>query len=459
MAGYILTGDRSKFLETDGSIAWLYSCAAKKSPFQQQTLCYDHIPVYYQEKTQFVDPVTRRIVDIEFVNEIPCDSADEYVFQFIPGKDDSWYSLVPFLHNTNGLKKFSPRTINRYTPFHTYTSGRAGIYIKKDIWAFFTRMSMGQTEKGILKKISKQMAQDFYRQKGSQTTNWRDHVTTKVYLDGLISPNYWTNQFKSTFGTIAFYLEKMAIIFSLFLLIKFLSEVVCTIMRAFEIQKLSGRTVHFGKIIAASMFNVMILSVMTDLFTENDENKKLTENDENATNKNDNNHNNNDNNHSHRKHRHEGTDSHKYGTKNKKPSDDKDDHEQEHIRSHEYQKHEHKDKSHRTYDKKHVLPPELPKRESNYNRSMSTYENPRYSSGSVYGAGIHNQYLQLNRISTPVTPVRIYPALTNTDGVTTIVTNFISAPPTNPQIHEENENTMINIETLPDDAPKLKEDE
>ena len=44
LAGYMLTGNRSMFLETDGSVAWLYHCPKVHSPLHTMNQCYDKIP-------------------------------------------------------------------------------------------------------------------------------------------------------------------------------------------------------------------------------------------------------------------------------------------------------------------------------------------------------------------------------------------------------------------------------
>ena len=92
-----------------------------------------------------------------------------------------------------------------------------------------------------------------------------------LYFDNFISPEYWENKFKGTFGIIAFYMEKLALLFSMFLLIKFLMEVVSVIMRAFEIQRLSNRTMHLGKVVFSSIFNVLYITAITNLFREDDD--------------------------------------------------------------------------------------------------------------------------------------------------------------------------------------------
>ena len=47
-------------------------------------------------------------------------------------------------------------------------------------------------------------------------------------------------------------------------------EVVSVIMRAFEIQKLSNRTMHLGKVLFSSIFNVFYITAITNLFREDD---------------------------------------------------------------------------------------------------------------------------------------------------------------------------------------------
>ena len=45
LAGYMLTGNRSIFRETDGSVAWLYHCPKVHSLLHTMNQCYDKIPI------------------------------------------------------------------------------------------------------------------------------------------------------------------------------------------------------------------------------------------------------------------------------------------------------------------------------------------------------------------------------------------------------------------------------
>ena len=59
-AGYEKTGNRSMFLETDGSLACLYHCPLVHSPLHTMNQCYDRIAILYEDQIQFVDPITRQ---------------------------------------------------------------------------------------------------------------------------------------------------------------------------------------------------------------------------------------------------------------------------------------------------------------------------------------------------------------------------------------------------------------
>ena len=60
LAGYMLTGNRSMFLDNDGSVAWLYHCPKFLSTLRVLDKCCDRIPILFERTTKFVDPFTRQ---------------------------------------------------------------------------------------------------------------------------------------------------------------------------------------------------------------------------------------------------------------------------------------------------------------------------------------------------------------------------------------------------------------
>ena len=60
LAGYMLTGNHSMFLSTDGSLAWLYHCPLMRSSPHVMNQCYDKNPIFYKNAIFFVDSITRQ---------------------------------------------------------------------------------------------------------------------------------------------------------------------------------------------------------------------------------------------------------------------------------------------------------------------------------------------------------------------------------------------------------------
>ena len=50
-AGYLLSGNRSNFLDYEGNILWFYTCTKKVSPLYvfEDTRCYKRIPIFYKK--------------------------------------------------------------------------------------------------------------------------------------------------------------------------------------------------------------------------------------------------------------------------------------------------------------------------------------------------------------------------------------------------------------------------
>ena len=67
LVGYMLTGNRSMFLSTDGSLAWLYHCPLMRSPPHVMNQFYDKNPILYildkkySSSTQSLDKHTQML--------------------------------------------------------------------------------------------------------------------------------------------------------------------------------------------------------------------------------------------------------------------------------------------------------------------------------------------------------------------------------------------------------------
>ena len=98
----------------------------------------------------------------------------------------------------------------------------------------------------------------------------------------MLSPSFFLDHFKSTFGEIGYYIERAGILFACFMLIKFFIDVVIFLLRAFEIQKLSKNTIGFWKTLSGASYNLFLLSNVTSIYQlpKDDENSDNNTNNE-----------------------------------------------------------------------------------------------------------------------------------------------------------------------------------
>ena len=93
LTGYMVTGNRSMFLSTDGSLAWLYHCPLMRSPPHVINQCYDKIPIFYKNASFFVDPITRQSYPHAQVQN--CSDRIKNLFQFDMEYENSWFTITP----------------------------------------------------------------------------------------------------------------------------------------------------------------------------------------------------------------------------------------------------------------------------------------------------------------------------------------------------------------------------
>ena len=77
-AGYLLSRNRSNFLDYEGNILWLNTCTKKVSPLYvfEDKRCYKRIPIFYKNKVHFVDTLSRRTYLWD--TAVPCGSENSH---------------------------------------------------------------------------------------------------------------------------------------------------------------------------------------------------------------------------------------------------------------------------------------------------------------------------------------------------------------------------------------------
>ena len=266
LAGYMLTGNRSMFLETDGSLARLYSCPQVRSPLRTLNQCYDKIAILNKGQIQFVDPNNRQTSpDILPQN---CSDPIKNLFQMDMDMDqkDSWYSLTPEITHRDRPAVFAPQDISHFTSQKIPQSAKAGLYTKGQHSEFWDAFLKSSASKNALQKFTRNLIVPSNAKKGPDGYTYYA-PRTDFFLDNMISPNYFENEFVQTFGTAGYWLEKCRICFAIFLFIKLIIDIVVTVMRTLEIHRITGRSVSFGKVLLSATYNIFMVSILISVYS------------------------------------------------------------------------------------------------------------------------------------------------------------------------------------------------
>ena len=132
-AGYLLSGNRSNFLDYEGNILWFYTCTKKVSPLYifEDKRCYKRIPIFYKNKVHFVDTLSRRTYFWD--TAVPCGSKNSHNVVQLNPDEDKYYLLTPYPTLMQSLKKFSPESIRAIARNPNIDLQSIGIYSKSDI--------------------------------------------------------------------------------------------------------------------------------------------------------------------------------------------------------------------------------------------------------------------------------------------------------------------------------------
>ena len=110
-AGYLLSGNRSNFLDYEGNILWFYTCTKKyyNYMFLKTKVVIKESPYSIKSKVHFVDTLSRRTYFWD--TAVPCGSENSHNFVQLNPDEDKYYLLTPYPTLMQQLKKFSPESI------------------------------------------------------------------------------------------------------------------------------------------------------------------------------------------------------------------------------------------------------------------------------------------------------------------------------------------------------------
>ena len=131
--------------------------------------------------------------------------------------------------------------------------------------------------KGVLKHFTKSLLDS--RESFSNISGTNYYNSRTIYLDSLISPDFFNNQFVETFGKIQYIIERCGIFFAAFLFIKLLIDIVLCLIRAMQVNKITDASIHFGKALFAATFDLVSVPILTPIYqATNSDNNNTDEN-------------------------------------------------------------------------------------------------------------------------------------------------------------------------------------
>ena len=155
LAGYMLTGNRSMFLETDGSLAWLYHCPMVHSPLHTVSQCYDRIPILYAGEIRFVDSITRQTYPDAVTQN--CSYRIKNLFKLDMDQEDSWYTLTPGIIHQDKSAVFGPKKVTPMTAQPLTGSQDAGMYTRSKLRGSWDNILINAASRTALKKFSQNL--------------------------------------------------------------------------------------------------------------------------------------------------------------------------------------------------------------------------------------------------------------------------------------------------------------
>ena len=263
LAGYMLTGNRSMFLETDGSLAWLYHCPMVHSPLHTMNQSYDKIPILYEGEIHFVDPITRQT----YPDAVPqnCSDGIKNLFQLDMNQEDSWCTLTPGIVHQDRPAIFGPKKITPMSAQSLTGSQDAGMYTRNQLRGFWDNILINAASRTALKKFSQNLIIYSTHPEGSDGLHYYT-PRPELFVDKMVSPENFKDWFMDTFGPVAYVLEHCGIYFSVFLIFKLIIDVVVMVTSHLEISKMTGASLGFGKTVLSASYNIFLTSVLTSMY-------------------------------------------------------------------------------------------------------------------------------------------------------------------------------------------------
>ena len=140
------------------------------------------------------------------------------------------------------------------------------MYTRNELKGFLDSILVNAASRTAPKKFSQNLIIYTTAKEGTDSSHYYT-PRTEFFVDKMISPGYFKDQFLDTFGPVVYVLEHCGIYFAVFLFIKLIIDMVVMIVRYMELDKLTGSTLGFGKTLLSASYNIFLTSVLSSMYS------------------------------------------------------------------------------------------------------------------------------------------------------------------------------------------------
>ena len=158
------------------------------------------------------------------------------VFQLDLENDKSLYQLLREPMPFNKPLLFKQPELGHITP--TFDTRRAGMYTPNQMKNFWDNVIHNSASDTLLKKLTRTILTRGNSVRIYEPGNLERllSLNDRLLLDHLLTPSFFVDKFKETFGELGYIIQCLGNFFACFLLVKFVIDVVVIVLRGLEIR-------------------------------------------------------------------------------------------------------------------------------------------------------------------------------------------------------------------------------
>ena len=180
-------------------------------------------------------------------------------------QEDSWYTLTPGIVHQDRPANFGPKKITLMSAQSLTGSQDAGMYTRNELRGFWDNILINAVSRTALKMFPQNLNIHSTSPEGSDGFHYYT-PRTEVYVDKMISQEFFKDRFMNTFGPVAYVLEHCGIYFPEFLFFKLIIDIVVMVIHHSEISRMTGASLGFGKTLLSASYNIFLMSALTFMY-------------------------------------------------------------------------------------------------------------------------------------------------------------------------------------------------